>query len=237
MPFPGAGEPQNDVQTLVRHQLGDAAEAGPISRYSISALIRWTVPDPTPNSTAIFNMPLSPLARAFLMLASVLAAILGRPRVLPLARARLSPALTRLTIIDRSNWAKTPHIWNIASPAGVEVSRACWWIQANACRMDLSKEGHEVLQGPPKSIHRPRGDKIEIAACCAAKHAVEGWAPVAVFGAADAVIAKLLDDLPTKALSHGQQLAALVLYALSVGAYPSVDRYALVLGHGVERSP
>ena len=28
----------------------------------------------------------------------------------------LEPALTRLTIIDRSNWAKTPHIWNMASP-------------------------------------------------------------------------------------------------------------------------
>ena len=75
----------------------------------------------------IFKMPLSPFARAFLMLSSILVAILGRPRVLPLARARLSPALTRLTIIDRSNWAKTPHIWNMASPAGVEVSRACWW--------------------------------------------------------------------------------------------------------------
>ena len=51
----------------------------------------------------------------------------GPTEGLAVARARLSPALTRLTIIDRSNWAKTPHNWNIASPAGVEVSRACWW--------------------------------------------------------------------------------------------------------------
>ena len=63
----------------------------------------------------------SPFSSAFLMLASVLVAILGRPRVSPLARARLRPALTRLTIMARSNSAKMP-IWNMALPAGVEVS-------------------------------------------------------------------------------------------------------------------
>lgn len=44
---------------------------------AISALIRWTVPDPTSNSAAIFRIPLSPLASAFLMLA------LARRRVGP----------------------------------------------------------------------------------------------------------------------------------------------------------
>ena len=37
-----------------------------------------------------------------------------------------NPALTRSTIIARSNSAKTPHIWNIALPEGVVVSIACW---------------------------------------------------------------------------------------------------------------
>src|SRR5262245_60412913 len=36
----------------------------------MTALIRCTVLDPTPNSAAIFKIPLSPCARAFLMLAS-----------------------------------------------------------------------------------------------------------------------------------------------------------------------
>src|SRR5258708_6520429 len=98
--------------------------------------------------------------------------------------------------------------------------------------MDLSKEGYEVLQGPPKSIHRPRGDHVELAACCAPEHAVEGWALVAVLGTADPMIAELLHDLPIAPLGHGQQLTALVLHALSVCAHPSVDRYALGLSHG-----
>ena len=38
-------------------------------------------------------------------------------------------------------------------------------VQADACVMDLSKEGYEVLQGPPKSIHRPRRDHVELAPC------------------------------------------------------------------------
>ena len=91
-----------------------------------NALTRWTVPDPTPNSAAILRIPLSPFAKAFLMLASMLTAILGLPKTWPAALALLSPALTRSTIIARSNSANTPHIWNMALPAGVDVSRACW---------------------------------------------------------------------------------------------------------------
>jgi len=68
---------------------------------------------------------LLPFTRAFLMLASILASVLGRPRIFPLARDRLMPALTRSTIIARSNSANTPHIWNMALPAGVDVSNAC----------------------------------------------------------------------------------------------------------------
>jgi hypothetical protein len=49
-----------------------------------------------------------------------------RPSFVPFDRALASPALTRSRIIPRSNSAKTPHIWYIARPEGVLVSKACW---------------------------------------------------------------------------------------------------------------
>src|SRR5215510_6926052 len=97
--------------------------------------------------------------------------------------------------------------------------------------MDLSQEGHKVLERAPEAIHRPRCDHIELAPCCPLEHAVEGWALVAVLGTADAVVAVLLHDFPAPALGHGQQLAALVLYTLTVCAHPGVDRDPLGLGH------
>jgi hypothetical protein len=62
------------------------------------------------------------------MLASVSGASRGRPigfplRV-PLAAALDMPANTRFRIMDRSNSANTPIIWNIALPDGVDVSSA-----------------------------------------------------------------------------------------------------------------
>jgi hypothetical protein len=47
------------------------------------------------------------------------------PEPVPSALARFSPALTRSTIMARSNSAKTPSIWNNARPAGVLVSTDC----------------------------------------------------------------------------------------------------------------
>src|SRR5215472_13446363 len=46
--------------------------------------------------------------------------------VLPSLRVRARPARTRSWIIDRSNSAKTPIIWNSALPPGVVVSMPCW---------------------------------------------------------------------------------------------------------------
>src|SRR5262245_64880853 len=96
--------------------------------------------------------------------------------------------------------------------------------------MDLSQEGHEVLEGAAKAIYRPRRDHVELASCCSLEHAVEGWASVAVLGPANAVVAELLHDLPAPALSHGQQLAALVLNALAVCGNARVERNTLRLG-------
>ena len=55
--------------------------------------------------------------------------VVGSRRTLPAACsafARAMPALTRATIIARSNSLNTPSIRNIALPAGVVVSIACW---------------------------------------------------------------------------------------------------------------
>ena len=67
--------------------------------------MRWTVPDPTPNAAAIFRMPLSPFARAFLMLASVLTAILGRPRGLAVGAGTLK---ARIDVLPRSLLSEVP---------------------------------------------------------------------------------------------------------------------------------
>ena len=50
---------------------------------------------------------------------------LPRPSLTPFALALANPALTRSTIMERSNSANTPHIWYMARPDGVVVSIAC----------------------------------------------------------------------------------------------------------------
>ena len=44
---------------------------------------------------------------------------------MPSARALAKPAITRSWMIERSNSANTPIIWNMALPAGVVVSMPC----------------------------------------------------------------------------------------------------------------
>jgi hypothetical protein len=44
-----------------------------------------------------------------------------RPSWMPSALARLRPAMTRSRIIERSNSANTPSIWNIARPDGINA--------------------------------------------------------------------------------------------------------------------
>jgi hypothetical protein len=58
--------------------------------YLIAALIRDTVPLPTPTSLATFLMPSPDVSRAR-MVASTLAPVLGRPRRTPLDFARSQP--------------------------------------------------------------------------------------------------------------------------------------------------
>lgn len=90
------------------------------------ALTLCTTLTPTPISNAIFRIPLFPRSRAARIASSTSAPTVGRPNRLPFAFALASPAVTRSRIIARSNSANTPHIWNMAFPAGVVVSMPCW---------------------------------------------------------------------------------------------------------------
>src|SRR5690348_6492752 len=74
----------------------------------IAALIRCTTLTPTPAVLAVFTIPV-PLERRRRTARSLSTGSGGRPRRLPWARALARPALTRSTIIARSNSAKTPN--------------------------------------------------------------------------------------------------------------------------------
>src|SRR4029077_5957330 len=88
---------------------------------------RITVPTPRPTSRAIRRMPMPrerSLSTAF-TLAPWLCSTVRRPSCLPSARARARQVMTRSRIIARSTSAKTPSIWNMARPEGVDVSSPC----------------------------------------------------------------------------------------------------------------
>jgi len=119
-----------------RRPLQQCRAIGIVRRGSVhaamAALMRDTVPLPTPTAYAAFLIP-SPAASRARTAASTFAPVLGRPRRTPRARARSSPAMTRLRIIPRSNSANAPVTWKNMRPAGVVVSIACWcWTSATA---------------------------------------------------------------------------------------------------------
>ena len=69
-----------------------------------------------------------PLPRAVMIAATLSASVSssrGPPSCVPSALALLKPAMARSRIIQRSNLANTPSIWNIARPDGVDVSMPC----------------------------------------------------------------------------------------------------------------
>ena len=98
---------------------------------TISRLIRWTVPLPTPTTLAVLSMPV-PLESCCRTRSSILSSTLGRPwglpDLVPCCLARAIPAFTRATIISRSNSLKTPSMPNMARPAGVVVSTDWVWM-------------------------------------------------------------------------------------------------------------
>ena len=87
-------------------------------------------------------MPLSPFARAFLMLASVLAAIFGPTEGLAIGAGTLEPS------VDAADDHRPLELGE--DPAHLEHGLSRWRrgvqgllveVQANACPMDLSEEG------------------------------------------------------------------------------------------------
>ena len=105
------------------------------ARPTFYPVSRETVPTPTPCSRAIARMllPAARAARIVRTLAASSAMVAGRPSRVPSAFARANPAMTRSRIIERSNSAKTPIIWNIARPDGVVVSIPCWCRYKSTC--------------------------------------------------------------------------------------------------------
>ena len=84
-----------------------AATLAPSKGPRISALMRWTVPDPTPCSLAALSMPVPAFSVARMRFSSS-AGMRARPSCFPAALARLSPACMRWRIMPRSNSAKAP---------------------------------------------------------------------------------------------------------------------------------
>src|SRR5262249_15158386 len=91
------------------HLSGRAGRVYAAEANQAAATIRCTVLTPMPSSRAILSFP-KPCRRSSCTRRSTSSPTVGRPRVLPWARARCSPARTRSTIMALSNSAKTPII-------------------------------------------------------------------------------------------------------------------------------
>ena len=88
----------------------------------------------------------------------------GRPRCLPSARARAMPALTRSTMIARSNSANTPEHLEQRSPGrrgGVDALLV--QVEVTADRAQLAEERHQVLQRAAEPVDRPGHHHVDLA--------------------------------------------------------------------------
>ncbi len=119
-----------------------------------SFLTRSTVPIPQPSIAAVFLIP-TPLRSDWTIADSVASSTFGRPRTLPCARARVSPAWMRCWMILRSNWAKAPQTLKINFPISVEVSMFCW--SMNRSHPTASR----CLIVPSRSINDDPTDKTD----------------------------------------------------------------------------
>jgi hypothetical protein len=149
-------------------------------------------------------MPASPFVKALRTAASVAASIFGRPSFVPSASAHARPARTRSCIIERSNSANTPIIWNIASPAGVVVSMPCWRRYRSIFKAWITdRKVTKSCNERPSRSHRPRHDHVELPLGRVLAQPVELGAFVAALGAADAVIPVDVHDFAAHAVGYG----------------------------------
>jgi hypothetical protein len=143
----------------------------------------------------------------------------GRPSRVPWATARLSPALIRCRIIDRSNSAKAPVTWNTSFPIDADRLKV----------LDRAKQVNERASEP---INCPCHHNIEIPATCTFQHPIETGTLSTTFGSADACIGVNLDHFLAASHCYLLEFPYLVLDRLGVGAYPRIDRCTVgSLGH------
>ncbi len=97
----------------------------------------------------------------------------GATEVRPEQVGRLTGSGSGLSwIMDRSNSAKTPSIWNMARPLGVVVSMACWWRKRSTrfrkARLGCSRGIMQVLAielvGNKQTFHHPISTNFRFAA-------------------------------------------------------------------------
>ena len=84
-------------------------------------------------------------------------------------------------------------------------------------------------KGPPQPVDCPDHHHIELSTGSAFPERIKGWSLVATFGATDALVDELLDNLPPIPLGHEAKLTKLVLGRLPIGAHPRVNRDSLSL--------
>ena len=91
------------------------------------------------------------------------------------------------------------------------VQALLFQVEADPEGVQLTQEGHQILQAPPKAVYRPCSDKIKLAARSVLAELVEGRALVPPLGAADACILVDFSNLLACRASNRLQLATLIL--------------------------
>jgi hypothetical protein len=89
------------------------------------------------------------------------------------------------------------------------INRLLFEIEVAPSGVKFAKKADEVLQGPAKTVYRPRSDDIDLAAHDLFQKSIELRPSVAAFGAADAFIEEFVGDDPSMSTTNclGQSLA------------------------------
>jgi hypothetical protein len=182
----------------------------------MAALMRDTVPLPTPTAFATFLIP-SPAASRARTAASTFGPVLGRPRRTPRALARSRPAMTRLRIMPRSNSANAPVTWKNMRPAGS-------WCRSSAGAGPVPRQLHPIHSACPADRStsdlgdpEPRQPHVEAPARRILQHRIQARPLVAPLRTGHAIVRIELHNLPATLLTHHLQGQLLVIDGLPSG--------------------
>jgi hypothetical protein len=184
----------------------------------ISALIRCTVPVPTPSVAAILRIPVSPFFSALRIATSVAALMVGRPSRLTLGASPLKACLHSLP--DHGAFELGKHAHHLkhrlaGRRGGVEPLLVEHEIDPEGVK--FGQEADEIPKRASQPIDRPSHDHVELPAGNVLAERVEGRPLVPALGSADPHIPVDLDDVPAGAGCDRPQLPLLVLRRLAVG--------------------